>query len=96
MPCTLLELASLSFNAADPITLESPTFQINGVSTSHPTSTTHYASAPVHSINDVLDFLQSHFGHLTQIDRAFSVTLDPISLAKTIHIWDVPSLSPLY
>ena len=96
MPRTLLELASLSFNAADPITLESPTFQINGVSTSHPTTPTHYASDPVHSINEVLDFLQSHFGHLTQIDRAFSVTLDPISLAKTIHIWEVPSLSPLY
>ena len=96
MPRTLSELASLSFNAADPITLESPTFQLNGVSTSHPTTPTHYASAPVHSVNVVLDFLRSHFGDLTQIDRAFSVTLDPISLAKTIHIWEVPSLSPLY
>ena len=96
MPRTLSELASLSFNAADPITLESPTFQLNGHSTNYPTTPTHYASAPVHSVNEVLDFLQSHFGHLTQIDRAFSVTLDPISLAKTIHIWDVPSLSPLY
>ena len=93
---TLPELASLSFNAADPITLESPMFQINGVSTFHPTTTIHYASAPVQSINEVLDFLRSHYGDLTQIDRAFSVTLDPISLAKTIHIWDVPSLSPLY
>ena len=63
MPCTLPELASLSFNAADPITLESPTFQINGVSTSHPTTPTHYEYKDTYGIflSDMYDLQHKYF-----------------------------------